>query len=394
MASTRHDDHEHADDLEEQHHSHADPSHAGHAHDHGKHDDLEHDHDHGEHDHEHDHAHDEHDHEHAHGPLGWLQELLPFGHGHSHSELNVDDALESSNRGIRAVQISLVGLGATALLQLLAVLVSGSVALLADTIHNFSDALTAIPLWIAFSLSNRPPTRRYTYGFGRAEDVAGILIVLLIFASSILAVVTSIEKIVHRSSVHNLGVVALAAIIGFIGNEAVASYRIRVGNEIGSAALVADGMHARTDGLTSLAVLLGVFGVLLGFPLADPILGILISIAILVIVRDTALAMWYRLMDAVDPAFVDRVETAATTVPGVQAVTEVRVRWMGHRLAAELHILVDEDLSTRESHAIIEEVRHTLFHTLSKLSAVIVHADPCGHSGQPHHALTEHHSAR
>jgi cation diffusion facilitator family transporter len=351
---------------------------------------ADHDHPHDAHEHPHDEheAHD-HDHDHAHaGPLGWLSELLPFGHGHSHSELNVDSAMESSDRGIWAVKVSLVGLGVTALLQLLAVLLSGSVALLADTIHNFSDALTAVPLWIAFTLSKRPPTRRFTYGYGRAEDVAGVIIVVMIFASSIVAAVESILKIIHRQHVTNLGIVALAAIIGFLGNEGVALFRIRVGREIGSAALIADGMHARTDGLTSLSVLLGVIGVALGFPLADPILGLLITVAILVIVKDTAQTMWYRLMDAVDPAFIDQVEQAARAVPGVEDVTDVRVRWIGHRLAAELHAIVDADLSTRASHAIIEDVRHTLFHELPKLAGVIVHADP---SGDEHHTQTEHH---
>lgn len=297
--------------------------------------------------------------------------------------------MESSDLGIWAVKVSLAGLGITAILQLLAVLLSGSVALLADTIHNFSDALTAVPPWIAFTLSKRPPTRRFTYGYGRAEDVAGIIIVLMIFASSVVAAVESISKIIHRQTVTHLGVVALAAIIGFLGNEGVAIFRIRVGREIGSAALVADGMHARTDGLTSLAVLLGVIGVALGFPLADPILGLIITVAILAIVRETAQTMWYRLMDAVNPAFVDQVERAARTVPGVEDVTDVRVRWIGHRLAAELHAIVDANLTTRASHAIIEDVRHTLFHDLPKLSAVIVHADPNG--AEDHHATTAHH---
>ncbi len=296
--------------------------------------------------------------------------------------------MESSDRGIWAVKVGLVGLGATAILQLLAVLLSGSVALLADTIHNFSDALTAVPLWIAFTLSKRPPTRRFTYGYGRAEDVAGVVIVVMIFASSIVAAVESILKIIHRQHVTNLAIVALAAIIGFLGNEGVALFRIRVGREIGSAALIADGMHARTDGLTSLAVLLGVIGVALGFPLADPILGLLITVAILFIVKDTAQTMWYRLMDAVDPAFVDQVATVARGVPGVEGVSDVRVRWIGHRLAAELHATVDADLPTRQSHAIIENVRHTLFHEMPKLAGVIVHADP---SGDDHHAQTEHH---
>lgn len=374
-------DQSHAD---EDNHVHADAS--AHDHPHGEH--ALDDHDHGDHQEQ---AHGGHDHVHSHGAHSWWRDLLPFGHGHSHSEVNVDSAMESSDRGIWAVKVSLVGLGVTAIIQLIVVLTSGSVALLADTIHNFSDALTAVPLWIAFSLTKRPPSRRFTYGYGRAEDVAGVIIVVMIFASSVVAAIESIAKIIHPTHVANLGWVAVASIVGFLGNEGVALFRIRVGNEIGSAALVADGMHARTDGLTSLAVLVGVIGVALGFPLADPILGLLITIAILVIVKDTALAMWYRLMDAVDPAFVATVERVARTVPGVQAVANVRVRWTGHRLVAELHAIVNEDLPTWESHAIIEEVRHQLFHELPKLAQVIVHADPCGHSGTEHHAATAHH---
>ncbi|PZS04345.1 MAG: hypothetical protein DLM69_02010, partial [Candidatus Chloroheliales bacterium] len=240
----------------------------------------EHDHNHDhEHDHEHDHGHG-HDHEHAQasGPRGWLRELLPFGHGHSHAGVNTDSALEDSKRGIWALKVSLIGLGLTATLQLIVVFTSGSVGLLADTIHNFADALTAVPLWIAFSLGRRAANRRYTYGYGRAEDIAGVFIVLMILLSTIIAGYESVYKLINPQPVTNLGWVAVASIIGFLGNELVAVFRIRVGNEIGSAALVADGQHARTDGLTSLAVLVGVVGVGLGFPQADPLVGLLITV--------------------------------------------------------------------------------------------------------------------
>jgi cation diffusion facilitator family transporter len=185
----------------------------------------------------------------------------------------------------------------------------------------------------------------------------------------------------------------VAAVIGFLGNEVVAQIRIRVGRQIGSAALVADGQHARADGFTSLAVLLGVLGVLAGFPLADPIVGLLITLAILVIVRDTAITMWRRLMDAVDPEMVDSIERTAAAVPGVEDVHDVRVRWLGHRLIAELHATVDETLPTFASHAIAEEVRHHLLHALPRLGVVTVHVDPCGHSGADPHGLAAHHDA-
>src|SRR5579875_189377 len=344
-----------------------------------------------DHGHDHDHDHDDHDHNEWPGWLGVVQDMLPFAHGHSHGDMPIDSALEGSERGIWAVKISLLGLGVTALFQVIIVFFSGSVGLLADTIHNASDALTAIPLWIAFALGQRMATRRYTYGYGRAEDVAGVVIVVMIFASSVVAAYESILKLAHPQPLHNILWVALAAIVGFLGNEGVAIFRMRVGREIGSAALVADGQHARADGLTSLAVLIGVIGSALGFPLADPIIGLLITVAILFIVRDTALTMWRRLMDAVDPQLVDDLERTAAGVPGVQRVEGVRMRWFGHALLAELNVAVDEDLSVREGHQIVENVRHALFHAQPRLAAITVHADPSSPNGDDYHADTAHH---
>ncbi len=367
---------------------HAAHSHDAHGHGHPSHDDTER-HDHG---HDRDKAH-EHDHsqDHSHGRFGWLRDAIPFLHGHGHGDVAVDAALEGSGRGLWALKVSLLGLGLTALFQLVIVLVSGSVGLLADTIHNVGDALTAVPLGIAFALGRRAATRRYTYGYGRAEDLAGVAIVGLIFVSAVIAAYESYRKLVHPQPLSHLGWVMAAALVGFLGNEAVAVFRIRVGQEIGSAALVADGQHARIDGFTSLAVLLGAVGVLAGFPLADPIVGLLITVAILFIVKDTALVMWRRLMDAIDPEVVDGIERVAAAVPGAELVHGLRVRWLGHRLQAELHVTVDEDLPTRESHRIAEEVRHALFHAQPRLAAVTVHVDPCGHGGADPHQLTAHH---
>ena len=176
-------------------------------------------------------------------------------HSHDAAE-SIDDALEASTAGIRAVKISLILLAITATLQIVVVVRSGSVALLADTIHNFSDALTAVPLWVAFVLSRRAATRRYTYGYGRVEDLAGLFIVTMIALSAVLAGYESIRRLFEPQPLTNLGWVLAAALIGFAGNELVAVYRIRVGRRIRSAALVADGLHARTDGFTSLAVVL------------------------------------------------------------------------------------------------------------------------------------------
>lgn len=346
-----------------------------------------------EHPHKHDQAyHDYHEHAYTGGLPGFIASIL---RPHSHDAADsIDTALESSARGIWALKVSLLGLGATALFQVLIVIISGSVALLADTVHNFSDALTAVPLWIAFTLGRRAASRRYTYGYGRAEDLAGLFIVLMIALSAGVAGWQSIRRLIDPQPIDNVGWVIAAAIIGFLGNEAVAVFRIRIGREIGSAALVADGYHARTDGLTSLAVLFSGLGALAGIRLADPLIGLAITVAILFVLRSAVVQMWHRLMDASDPDMVDRFEHAAADVSGVQEVAGVRVRWLGHRLEADLRIVVNEERSTRESHAVAEAVRHALFHAEPKLATVIVHVDPCGHAGGEVHAAAAHHQSQ
>jgi cation diffusion facilitator family transporter len=254
----------------------------------------------------HHHGHD-HDHDHPKGLRGAIKEVFA---PHSHDAADsLDSALESSIAGIRAVKLSLLVLGAAALAQIVVVVMSGSIALAADTIHNFSDALTAVPLWIAFALSTKAATRRYTYGFGKVEDLAGLFVVAMITLSAIVAGYEAIERLVHPRPIANIGWVALAGLAGFIGNEWVALYRIRVGRRIGSAALVADGLHARTDGFTSLAVLVGAAGVALGFPLADPIIGLVITVAILAVLRTAVRDVFRRLIDGVDPEMVDSAES-------------------------------------------------------------------------------------
>lgn len=344
------------------------------------------------HDHEHPQDPDhEHDHKLAYSLRDWLKHVIK-PHSHSNQVTALDPAL-LNQRGIWALKISLVALLATALFQVGIVAISGSVALLADTIHNFSDALTAIPLWLAFILARRARNRHYTYGYGRAEDLAGALIVLMIFSSALIVFYESIYKIIHQETMGNVGWVMLASIIGFIGNELVALLRIRVGREIGSAALVADGLHARTDGLTSLGVLVGAFGVWLGFPLADPIIGFGIGVAILWIVWGAAREMWFRMLDAIDPALFDLFEKTARSVEGVLDVQDVSLRWLGHRQRGEMHIMVDCHLLTFESHRIAEEVRHTLFHALPALAEITVHIDPCPCDSQRDDHPTAHHTA-
>lgn len=301
------------------------------------------------------------------------------GHGHTHDHAGrVDDALRDSDAGIRAVKLSLVVLTVTAALQIAIVAASGSVALLADTIHNFSDALTAIPLWIAFSLSRRIATRRYTYGLGRAEDLAGLFVVGVIALSAVVAAVEAVRRLIHPAPLSHLGWVAAAGLVGFLGNELVALYRIRVGNRIGSAALRADGMHARADGLTSLAVVAGAAGVALGFPQADPIVGLLIAGAIVVVMVVAAREVFARLLDSVDPALVDTAYDTLARQPGVLGVQRVRMRWVGLRLDADVELDVSPQLSLRQAHELAHEAEHALAHAIPKLDTAVVHAYPAG----------------
>ena len=312
---------------------------------------------------------------------------------HSHDSADkVDAALEGSREGLRALWISLVVLGGTAVLQGVVAWWSHSVGLLGDTLHNLADALTAVPLGLAFLVGRRPPTRRYTYGYGRAEDLAGIAIVGFITASAAVAGYEAVQRLLHPAPVHHLAAVAVAALLGFAGNEFVAQLRIRVGRRIGSAALVADGLHARTDGFTSLAVLIGAGGVALGWNWADPVVGLVITVAILLVLRDAAREVYRRLMDAVDPAVVDAVEHALRHTDGVRDVGEVRLRWIGHKLRAECAIVVDDRLSIVDAHRIAVAAEHRLIHDVPRLTAAIVHADPASADGVDHHAELAHHT--
>ena len=323
------------------------------------------------------------------GTMGRFRHVLrPHSHG---SAGRVDAAMEASAAGMRALWISLAVLGGTALIQATVVAISGSVALLGDTLHNVADALTAVPLGIAFLAGRRPPNRRYTYGYGRAEDLAGVVIVLFIAASAALTAYAAVTRLAHPRPVPNLLAVAIAALPGFAGNEVVARYRIGVGRRIGSAALVADGLHARADGLTSLAVLLGVGGVAAGWPRADPVAGLAITVVIVAALRQAAREIYRRLMDAVDPALVDRVEQTLRATPGVLGVGQIRLRWIGHHLRAECEVIVDIDASAVQAHQAAVNAEHNLLHALPRLSAALVHADPQAQAGDDHHAVLASH---
>ena len=325
------------------------------------------------HDHEeytHDHNHDEH------------------AHGHEHGKVDAD--LYGNRAGLRAVQISTAGMFLVAAIQFAIAWIGGSAGLFADALHNFGDVFTTIALWIAFVISNRAANQRYTYGYYRAEDLAGIFIVLVIIASAIASAVESIQKLTSGNIPTQIYLSMAAALIGVAGNELLAQYKISVGKRINSVSLIADGHHSRIDGLTSLAAFIGLIGVQLGFPKADPIAGIVITIVIVTVVFSTSRGVLQRLLDAVDPHVVPSIVTTATAVPGVEEVTDVRARWVGHTLHVVMNIEVDAELTLSKAHAIAEEVRHRLFHDVRGISEVVVHTDPSSASGDHHQEMAHH----
>ena len=323
------------------------------------------------------HSHGEHAHDHDHV------------HGHTHGV--VDPTIATTARGMWAIKWSFLILAATALLQLVVVYFSGSVALLADTIHNIADAGTAIPLWIAFALARKKPTPTFTYGYGRVEDFAGLAIVLIILASALVAGYEAIDRLFHPRPVLHLGWLAAAGTIGFLGNEAVAVFRIRVGRQINSAALIADGYHARTDGLTSLAVVLGAFGVWMGFALADPIVGLIITVAILGIVWQSAKAVLTRMLDGIERPTIDELRHAAEHARGVLDVESVRARWLGHRLHAEMKLAVDPALSVTDARNVADDVKDHARDHLPALERLLVEIVPgSGHKRAEHHPQAKH----
>lgn len=282
------------------------------------------------------------------------------GYTHSHEQASSQDVLFKHEVGIRTVKQALLILLLTTLLQVLIYVVSNSVALLADTVHNLGDALNSIPLLLAFLLARRTSSKRYSYGYGRAEDLAGLVIVLSIAFSAGYILFEAFSRLLSPKLIEHGWWVILAAIVGFFGNEAVARLQIRVGKKIGSEALVTDGRHARIDGLTSLAIVPAVIGSWLGLPILDPIFGLLIGVAILFIAREAVVAMWYRFMDAIDPHLLDHAHAAIRRSKDVSVIKQLRMRWVGHTL----HLVAEIEMNSQVSPANYPAVRQRLLAAL------------------------------
>ena len=354
-----------------------------HAHDHNDHDHDGHD----DHDHDHNCAHDDHDdhdhHDHEEGGHG-------HGGGHGHEHGRVDADLYGSRAGLRAVQIATAGMFLVAIIQFVIAGIGGSAGLFADALHNLGDVLTTVALWIAFVIAGRAANQRYTYGYHRGEDLAGVFIVLIIIASAVAGAVESIVKLTSGTVPTQLYLSMAAALVGVAGNELLAQYKISVGKRINSVSLVADGQHSRIDGFTSLAAFIGLIGVASGVRIADPIAGLVITVVILTVVYSTSRSVIQRLLDAVDPHLVPSIFTIASEVPGVEAVNDVRARWVGHTLHVAMNIEVDGALTLVQAHTIAAEVQHRLYHRVKGLSEAIIHTDPHSHDEDYHEAIAHH----
>lgn len=327
-----------------------------------------------EHSHGHDHSH-EHDHDHLHGSGFWAQvkhAIVPHSHDHVEKAQSADEARAD---GIRTAWIGLVGMLAIAAAQILIVWISGSVGLLADTVHSISHAVTTIPLIIAFRLGARAATSRLPYGYHRFEDIVGIFISLVVFGVALLIGWEAIDGLRNPEPLQNLGWAFAAGLVGFIGNEVIAEYRIRGGKRIGSAALIAEGQHARADGFTSLAVVLGIVGAWLGYPQADSVVGLIIALMIFGIMLASLRTTVMRLMDGVEPGLLDSVTETVLATEGVRSAT-VRARWSGHRMFAEAHIGVDPDLTVAQADQVSAAARDALETRLGNVERTVVELVP------------------
>lgn len=345
---------------------------------------------HTDHDHHLDEQHGlDHGHGHAHNHGGTDGDIGVFGRAvhlltealgwHSHdSAESIDDALEADARGRRALWISLFVLAATTGLQAAIFAATNSVALLGDTLHNLVDAFTAVPLLVAFALLRRPANDRFTYGYGRAEDIASLFVVIAVASSAVIAAWQAVDRFIHPSQVHHVAYLAAAGVVGFLGNEIVARYRMQVGRQIGSAALVADGLHARTDGFASLAVVVSAAGIGLGLDWADPAIGIAIAFAIIGVLRSVATQVGSRLLDAVDPELVQTARRAVGEVDEVSTVHTVRMRWVGHSLRAEAEIVVPAHLSLLQGHEVARQAEQHLLEALPRLASASIRVSPGG----------------
>jgi cation diffusion facilitator family transporter len=292
------------------------------------------------------------------------------GAGHSHSSAHY-----GNKDAVRAVVVSAFALGLAAVAEISASLLSGSASVLADGLHNAGDVLTSFILLVTFALVRRPATRRFSSGYGRFEDVATLLIIIVIILTAAAAAAESIAKFIYPANYSNIPLGLGAALIGVIANLGVSEYKLRVGRGIKSESLAADGIHSRIDALVSAGAFVGIGLAGLGLKIADPIVGVLITFAIVYVLAGTVRQLFYRMMDAVDPTIVDEITHAALSVSGVLQVHDVRVRWVGRELVAAMHVDCDSKATLEEAHALAIRVEDAVRHEVPA-ARLEIHMDP------------------
>lgn len=293
---------------------------------------------------------------------------MSTGHSHSSAHYGNKDA-------VRAVVVSAVALGIAAVAEISASLVSGSASVLADGLHNSGDVLTSFILLFTFALVRRPATRRFSSGYGRFEDVATLLIIVVIIITAAVAASESVAKFIHPTNYSNIPLSLGAAIVGVIANLVVSEYKVRVGRGIGSESLQADGIHSRIDAVVSAGAFVGIGLAGLGLKIADPIVGVLITFAIVYVLAGTVKQLYYRMMDAVDPTIVDEITNAAASVSGVLQVHDVRVRWVGRELVAVMHVAMNPKSTLEEAHSLALRVEDSVCHEVPA-ARLEIHMDP------------------
>jgi cation diffusion facilitator family transporter len=261
-----------------------------------------------------------------------------------------DDA-DERRQANRAIAVSAVGLAVTGLAELLLAVLTGSVGLLGDAIHNLSDVSTSAVVFLGFRLSRRPPTEKYPYGLERAEDLAGVGIAVVIWASAAFAGYESIRKLIEHGHTSDVGLGIAGAVLGIIGNQAVARYKMSVGKRINSATLIADARHSWLDALSSAGALIGLIAVALGQSWGDPVAGIAVTLFICHVGYEVTADVMHRLADGVDPDVITTAEAAAGSVPGV-IHAHARARWTGRTLRVEIEGWIDPDMTAREADAL------------------------------------------
>ena len=277
---------------------------------------------------------------------------------------------------MRAIVVSSAGLLLTSSFELAITVLSGSVALLSDAIHNLGDVFTTVGVYIGFRLSRRSGTTRYPYGFGRAEDLAGIVILLAIWSSAVLAGWQSYEKLVSGRGTSHLALGMVAAVIGIIGNQLVARYKLRVGREIKSAPLLVDARHSWLDTIASAGALAGLIGVAAGLRIADPLAGFAITLLIIHIGVDATRDVARRLMDENDEAVAEAIAHVASHVRGVVRVDDVRARWLGREVEARVRVGLPVETSFTDAHEVAHRVRDAVRRDVPDLRDVVVEPVP------------------